>query len=327
MATINRIQSDRRSMGFAALLITAGTIWLLSNINLISSAGVNIALSLWPLVLVAIGADLLLGQQYPRTSAFVIVFIAILVVFTSLLAPRLGVGVLTTTTGSYAEEVGNAESATIMLRPSVGNVKIHSLEQTEALFAATATYVGSIRFDVRGTRQRTIDFGQNEVSTTNWFGTDKDLSWDIGLSPTIPLNLSVNSGVGDAVLDLSELTLTNLQLSAGVGRVDLMLPGQETPYQVNVSGGVGMLALQIPEEADVDLTISSGVGNVDIDLPEDAAVRVSIEAGLGESTLPSWLERVNTGNENQIWQSAGFEKASRRITLNIHSGLGSLTIR
>jgi hypothetical protein len=119
--------------------------------------------------------------------------------------------------------------------------------------------------------QRQIDFGQREVSTTSWLGSDADLRWNIGLTPTIPLRLSVNTGVGEAQLDLSQLNLTNLTLKGGVGRVQLSLPNQENPYQVSITGGIGDLQLSIPTLTDVDLTIGGGVGRVDVDLRDRVA--------------------------------------------------------
>lgn len=329
MRTINPDRIDHKSMGFAALLITVGVIWLLRNLNLISTDGVNVALSLWPLILIAIGADLLLRKEYPHTSIVVTISIAVLVVLAALLAPRLGIGVLPTNTNTYTEALGEAQSAIINLYPSVGRVDIHAFETGDILFKATATTIGDVFFNVDGAHQRTIDFGQKEVSTTGWYGPDRELAWDIALTPNIPLNMTINTGVGGATLDFSKLNLTTLQLTAGVGNVDLILPPQENSYQVTVTRGVGDLDVHIHKNADMDVTISDGIGDVVIELPDDAAVRVMITSGFGETHFPSWLERLDagTGDNEQIWQSSHFETAARQITLNIDKGLGNLVIR
>lgn len=327
MVIVKRGDTHRKDIGFAVVILTAGVIWLLYNINLISAAGVNIVLNLWPLALIAIGVDILLRQQAHPLAAWVVPSIAVFVVLVAVIAPPLGIGIVKTTTNTYNTQLDRAESATINLYPSVGEVDIYALETEAALFSAEATYIGEdITFDVTGTSRRQIDFGQNEVRTTSWLGTDKPLRWNIGLTPAIPLRLSINTGVGDSDLDLADLNLTGLTLNSGVGRVNLTLPDQETPYQITVTGGVGDFKVQFPENADVDLTFSSGVGDLDVDLPDDAAIRVSVTSGLGSVHLPSWLTNVDPDSDDQIWQSEGYETASRQINIHVESGLGSLTI-
>jgi hypothetical protein len=327
MTTTRKNEIEVRGIGLAILLLSAGLIWLLYNFNLVSTSGINIALNLWPLALIALGIDLLLRAQSPRLSTVIVVAIALVVVAAAVVAPRLGIGVLQTTTNNFTEPIGDSESATINLYPSVGKIDIHALETQNELFSADATYIDEVTYTVSGTSQRQIDFGQREVSTTNWLGTDADLRWDIGLTPTIPLRLSVNMGVGEADLDLTQLYLTNLTLTAGVGRVHLLLPNQETAYQVSITGGVGDLQIDLPTLTDVDLTIGGGVGKVDMELPDDAAIRVTVSSGLGSMHLPSWLERTNTGTGTQIWESSNYETAPHRITIFVHGGLGGLTIQ
>ncbi len=327
METLKQSRSEHRGFALAVLMLTIGVIWLLYNIQLIPTSGVGIALSLWPLALIAIGADLLMRKQSPQISAFIVLAIALFVVLAALLAPRLGIGVLKTSTDSYAEELNNAESARILVNPSVGLVNIHALESDNLLFTAEATHIGELNFDVHGTNQRTIEFGQNEVSTTNWFGTDEDLQWTIGLSPTIPLDLTVNTGVGESYLDFTDLNLSNLLLTIGVGRVDLTLPTQENAYQVVATGGVGNLDITVPGDTSIDLTVNSGVGEVRIDLPEDVAVRIRISSGLGSVRMPSWMEQINSGGDEQIWQSSNYVGADHQVNIHVQSGLGGLTIR
>lgn len=327
METIRQRHSEQRSIVLPVLLLTTGVIWLLYNVHLIPTSGIGIALSLWPLALVAIGADLLMRRQSPQISTWVVLAIAAFVVLAALLAPRLGIGVLKTTTETYSEALNGAESARIIINPSVGRVDIDALESGTTLFTAEAIHIGELSFDVRGTTQRTIEFGQNEVRTTSWFGTDKDLQWTIGLSPEIPLDLTINTGVGESYLDLADLNLSNLLLSIGVGRVNLMLPERESLYRVDVSGGVGSLEIVIPDHSPLDLTVNSGVGEVVLDVPENAPIRIRVESGLGGVRMPDWLTQINASSDEQIWQSANYGDADRPVDIFVQSGIGGLSVR
>jgi hypothetical protein len=326
MSTVGKNAREVRGIGFAILLVSAGIVWLLYNLNLISASGINIALSLWPLALIALGVDLLLRPQSPRLSALIVVLIALAVICAAVVAPRLGIGILQTTTNTFTEPIVAADSAAINLYPSVGRVGIHALESQDVLFNAEATYLDDVTYTVSGNSQRRIEFGQQEVHTTNWLGTDEDLRWSIGLTPSIPLSLSINTGVGEANLDLTALNLTNLALTGGVGRIDLALPNRETAYQVSITGGVGDLNIVVPQLPTVDLTIGGGVGKVHIDIPDDAAIRVTVSPGLGSVHLPPRLERTSASTGTQVWESADYESALHRITVYLESGLGGLTI-
>jgi predicted membrane protein len=327
MNTIQNRDDEQKGIGFAILLLTAGLIWFLFAIKLIPASGVNIALRLWPLALVAIGADLLLRKQSRQIAMYIVLAIAAFVILAALIAPRLGIGVMETITDTYTEQIGDAESASINLRPGVGELNIQVLASEDVLFNAEATHLGEVDFAVHGGSQRQIDFGQNQVSTTGWMSTAKDLIWNIGLTPHIPLRLMVNTGVGTANLDLTGLNLATFNLTGGVGEVNVVFPNQENPYQVDIDGGVGDFEVWIPENADVYVTVSGGVGNLVLDVPDNAAVRVRVSSGLGGVSVPSWLTSTDLGTDEQVWQSADFESATRRISIVVESGLGDLVIR
>lgn len=327
MNTIRNHENEQKGIGFAVLLLTAGLIWLMFAVELIPFSGVAIALRLWPLALVAIGADILMRKQSRQIGLYIVLAIAAFVILAALFAPRLGIGVVQTSTDSYTEQIGAAESSTINLRPGVGELNIQMLENETVLFSAEATHLGEIDFTVHGDSQRQIDFGQNQLSMNGWIVTDKDLIWNIGLTPYIPLSLSVNTGVGTANLDLTGLNLLSFNLIAGVGDVNVVLPNQENSYQVNISGGVGDFELHIPENTDVYITVSGGVGDLLLDVADNAPVRLSVESGLGSVAVPSWLVSTDLGTDEQVWQSADFESAPRRISIVVESGLGNLTIR
>lgn len=326
MNTIQSREHEQRGIAFAILLLTAGVIWLLFTLNIIPAAGVNIALRLWPLALIAIGADLLLRDQSRQIAMYIVLAIAVFVVLAAIIAPPLGIGVLETNSGTYTEQLADAESARINLHHGVGDLNVTALENSDLLFSAEATYLGEVDFTVRGTAQRQIDFGQNAVSTSGWMVPAEDLYWNIGLTPEIPLRLELNTGVGDTNLDLTALNLESLNVNGGVGHVNVALPEQDASYQVDISGGVGSVDVEIPENTDIIITVEGGVGDLRLNLPEGAPVRVSVSSGLGNSQIASWLERVDTG-DRQVWQSANYDAAARRITVDVSSGLGNLIIR
>ena len=95
--------------------------------------------------------------------------------------------------------------------------------------------------------------------------------------------------------------------------------------------GSGSANLTIGSGADVKLDWESGSGSVNIRVPADAAIRVNVvDTGSGSVNLPSWLDLVDDGNDNDdetgIWETEDFDRAKSRIEITIDSASGSFNI-
>jgi predicted membrane protein len=128
-------------------------------------------------------------------------------------------------------------------------------------------------------------------------GLTADLS--LALNNMVPVDLTVNTGVGETGLDLRDFELNALSIESGVGTLDLKLPS-----------------------GDYDVTLQAGVGSATIELPEDSAVSLHVTGGIGDITVTDSLESVG----EYRWQSPGYEDAEEQIDLTITAGVGDLTI-
>ena len=158
-----------------------------------------------------------------------------------------------------------------------------------------------------------------------------DLRWEIGLNPNIPLDLDINSGVGEVSLDLADLTLTAVTIDSSVGEVDLILPAMDASYRVSVNGSVGDFSISVEEGAAVDLILKAGVGNFTVNVPRDAAVRVDAQTGVGDIRVPPHFDQIRGDDravgEQGTWETPNFDGAARRITIEFDGGVGGLTVR
>lgn len=265
-------------------------------------------------------------------------------------------------TGSYQEPIATAESARVTLNPTVGAASITALVDSDSLIEADITYVGEIVFEVdEGDAFKEVLLGQRPVGggealqpirdILGVLSKRKDLRWDIRLTPNIPLDLTINSGVTTNDFDLSGLQLKGLRFNGGAGRTDIKLPTMGALYRVALSSGTGELNVEIGPGADVDLTASGGVGKIrvvlgvsavmnarisggvgacEIALPADVEAQVRASSGLGKVRVPAQFIRQDTGRDliatDGIWQTPGYESAERRITIKYDGGLGSLTV-
>jgi len=325
-----------RSLFWPVILIGVGALWLLINLNIIVDVHWSILWRMWPLLLIGIGLDLLIGRRSQIFGAMVGLLIVAMAFGGLVMAPSLGwsseVDVITE---QFSEPVGAAESAQVSLDLSVGPSTVQRAVEETLLIEADITHVGEIDFDVSGDVEKVIRLRQiDPASGFEWvdFLDERDLRWDIGLTPSIPLDLNLNGGVGDSSLDLRELMLLDLDINVGVGDIVLRLPAMSETYTADIDGGVGDIRIYIEPDTAMVLGVDGGVGDTIIELPSDAAVRVRADTGVGNIRLPSSFHRISGDSDNPVgeegvWESDGFEDAERQIIITYNGGVGNLTVR
>ena len=310
--------------------------WLLNNLNLLPGWSWGAIWQLWPVFLIAIGLDLLIARRSAILGAVVALGTIGLVIVLILAGTTIGLSrnpdIITE---QFSDELGQATSARIDLDLSVGPATLEALEDSNDLFWAEITHLGEVVFSSSGTTRRVISLDSKELSfNSGWFDftDERDLRWDIAISPEIPVELDINGGVGQSRLDLSELELTGFNLDVGVGEIRIMLPATAETYTARIAGSVGETQIEIEEGADLRLDIDGGVGEVTIDLPEGAAVRLDASIGVGRVRVPSDYRQVSGGDsdfvgQDGVWESPGFDSADRRIIITFDGGVGGLILR
>lgn len=329
-------QRHYRSIFWPILLIGFGLIWLLNNLNLIPAWSWSSIWQLWPIFLIAIGLDLLVARRSPILGAIVALGTIGLIIF--LLVAGTGLGFRSNPdliTEQFSEELGGADTARIDLNFSVGPALLEALEDSNDLFQAEITHLGEVTFSSSGTSRKTIALDTRELSfNSGWFDlvNERDLRWDVGISPEIPIELHINGGVGEARLDLQALDITDLEIDVGVGKVQIYLPATADSYNANIFGSVGETYIEISDNADLRLDIDGGVGEVTIKLPADIAVRLDASIGVGRVVVPSNFRQISGGDsdfvgEDGIWETADFDTADRRVIITFNGGVGGLILR
>lgn len=334
---------------WAILLILVGVVWLLAQANIISRESLSVLFRVWPILLIGIGLELLVGRQSRALSTIIILgTIAVLVVL-MVVGPSIGLAASAEVTAAeYSEPLGDTESAEITIGAGVGNLNVRPLTDSSDLFSADIRYLGSIQYDASGSNGRAVIRLENEtegarffnpIDLFGWLNDENSARWDIGISPNVPVNLNLSAGTGGADLDLGDLQLTGLSVNSGTGGVTLTMPAvlndaEARPYDAVVSLGTGGATLTLEEGIAVNLRVNSGTGGVTIDVPDSAAVRVDAETGTGGINTASFLTRTSGDDDNfvgdsGIWESDSYASAdtNSRITIEFDGGTGGLTVR
>ncbi len=325
-----------RSLFWPVVFIGVGLLWLLANLSLIPREGWLTLLRFWPVFLIAIGVDIMVGRQSRLVGGAIgisVVALALVLVFAG---PEMGIAPSSSaTTDVISEPLGGVVTAHIDLDFSVGETTITALENSTNLLEAEITHLGDLEFTASGEQVKDIRLREIEQHLHfDWFEIfqDQNLRWDVGLSPGIPLSIRIDGGVGESDLDLSQLDITKLDLDSGVGEMIITLPATGSMYEVNVDVGVGRIELRLEDGIDVTLDIDGGVGDTIIIIPENVGVRLVGDIGVGEIKVPGSYSHTNSDEdrivgESGVWESSNYDDAAHSVTITYDGGVGQFTIR
>ncbi len=286
----------RRRSGLVGplILIAVGVILLLNNLGVISWEIWDLLWRLWPLILIGIGLEILLGRRasWGALLAVVLVFlIAAGVFFVRWLTTGADwlTGESTLREQNVVWEMDGAERAEIRLEAGVGRLDVDALEDSPDLLHAQIEVPDRAGLEEEFSIRDGLARGTLRVRHTfRFFGFGfRGGDWKVYLSPRIPLQLRLDAGVGESYLDLSELQVERLDLNMGVGDVTVVMPA-EGQVRATVDGGVGDLRIIIPRGMAARIRVNRGVGNLSVDDRFSRDGDVYISEGYG--TSDNWVD-------------------------------------
>jgi hypothetical protein len=169
----------------------------------------------------------------------------------------------------------------------------------------------------------------------------------LNLNQSIPLRLTLNTGVGDARLNLSGLRLSDLQVEAGVGgsKISAYEPNHVSCNTIRIkngvgamdavglgnlnfrdfefAGGIGGATLDFTGEwkQGADIRIQVGVGGVTMKVPRELGVRVE-----AEKHFLSGLHLDGFTKRDASYYSENYDKAKFRLSVRVATGVGGFRI-
>jgi hypothetical protein len=310
-------QSKQRSYFWPILLIGGGVLLLLSNLGYITPNYANLVWQMWPLFLIALGVDILIGRTSRLgtfLSAGLILFLVVGVAVLGFFVQELpALEALTPSpewvTESISHPLEGYESASVTIDWTSKPGSLFALTGSDQLISGEITYRGDLTFDVtsRGNQAVvTLDTRGTGFSFSPDFSPAPAGTWEIGLSPNLPLDLLLDSGSGRCDFDLSDLVIEDLTLDSGSGAIDLTLPGDRS----------------------FEARIESGSGSVKITIPKSVGVRVSRDSGSGAFRPSSRYQFVSGERDDDgVWETENYDTAEYTIDLILDQGSGAVTIQ
>lgn len=290
----------RTGIVLPSILILIGILLLLNNLGLVDWNVWGAIARFWPLILIAVGLELILGKR--SISGAVGLMIILVIVAGSALAFRSPTSRGATRT-RVEKPLSGATSAEIEIDMGVGALYLGSLANSSYLVSGTVeTAAGgwlTQDFSITGTKARLV-LSENRGFPFFSMGKQPAMKWDLALNEGIPMRLDIRTGVGETRIDLEHVLATDVELRTGVGKTDLTLPAT----------------------GDVKAALSGGIGETVIHIPRGVAARIRTKTGIGAVQVYGDYTRINSE-----YISSDFNTAKNRVDLEVKGGIGSIRIQ
>ena len=306
--------AERRWPGpplFALLLVAAGVVLLLQNLDVIGWGFWLEVWRFWPVLLVAVGVSLILGRRLPWLATAVV---AALVIGSTVGAALLAESGRDTVAASISEPLAGAERLDVEVDLGFGSLTIDSLPGdssriVEGTFEAPCR-PASTSFQRYGD-VASLDVEMDMGSPACQWGAD----WRMSLSRAPEVTIDLDAGAASIDLDLTDLRVPMLKVGAGAASVNIRMPA---------SGG------------SLEAFIVAGAANIEVRIPDGVAARIVNDSAVSSfnvsSRFPSLDGSVPDGDTimrrdpGDIFQSPGYPDAEDRISIVFDVGVSSVSV-
>lgn len=125
----------------------------------------------------------------------------------------------------------------------------------------------------------------------------------------------------NVLLKLSTSPIWNIEMGIGAGELDFDFSKYKVK-KLEVETGAASIDIKLGDKQDkVDVDIESGVASVKIKVPESVGCEIKMDGALNAKDFDNF-EKIKDG----VWQTKGFDNATKKIYLNVDSGLSSLKV-
>lgn len=314
---------NKEKLSWGLVLIAAGVIILLNNLNVINFYWRSV-FSLWPVVLIIIGVNLLV----PRRGAGSYVSIVVTIVALAFLAYR---GTFPPRSNWWAFSINGHHDK------NDTRVTRHSGDLIEEYFSSPYTDTislaklhikgGAVDYSIRNSTPDKLfeaetqsTLGSYILETNNQNNQEVDLTFKMENTKNKNWNIDVDKNSVEIKLHTNPIWELNMDFGAGAADFDL------SPYKIGllkIKGGAVAVEtrLGLPPLPESEVHVESGVASVSISIPKDAACIIHTKTGLSSRSFPGF-----TKQDNNTYITDGYHNATNRYVIHLKGGLSSFEV-
>jgi len=262
-------RSHRTPLIAPFLLIVLGVLFLLNNFGMLDRSVWSQLWRLWPLIPIAIGAEMLLARRNRMLSPLIMLgVLAAGVVFVFASGGFQGMSMPMSKTIMVPSK--GANSAHLNVQFTTGRLNISSMDQDGPdLVRGTLEYTEKQREPLltieRKDNAAYIVIKENNPPT---YKRDSRIDWTLLLRRQTPFSLSLVADGVKANLNLSDLNISSLDLTLKANDTTIQFPATPQSTKAIITVEAADLDLIIPSEVEARIEIASSEA-ADIDVDED----------------------------------------------------------
>ncbi len=284
------------------VLLGLGTVLLLGNLHYLNYSGFALLLRLWPILLIAIGLDVVFGHRGSIWSNLFRVMVGLLlvggIVWLAALSPTFSIGMKTV---PYEQSLDQATQSELRFSVAAGELIVTGGADKDLLVSGTAGLPKEMNLSPNysapnnGRSSLTLEGNGVVIVPIN---TNIN-PWDFDINSEIPIDLQAEVGVGELRIDLTDTKVSKIDTELGIGQTILTLPAGE----------------------DVDGVVEGAIGSLVIRIPEGSNVLINMDKALVGTSIPAGYVR-----DHDVIRSIESAPGASQITLNVELAIGGLVI-
>lgn len=288
---------NSKGIGFGVFLLTIGIVWTLVSLKVISLSVFYSIITLWPLVLVMIGINIIFRNK-PLVNAITwIALLAVIIVYGHYNYDSRFDSDSALKASNVAVEKTGSQKAVLDL--SLGGMKFNVDSDTDKLLEASLNDPYA-RYDVKTAGSTTtIKFGRDEFKPFV-FAYD-GYRGDFHLDPAVAWDLNIKMGAVNGTLDLTGIAAENIKMSTGAADLTLIMGDKASNSNVDIKAGASKFELHVPKTAGVTMVIKNALSSTNVD-----------ELG--------WTKNGN------IYTSPNYDGAAVKINVSCSMGAGKIDV-
>lgn len=296
-----------------AILIAVGIIFFLNNLEIVPWGVWGSLWRFWPILLILLGINIILGRTKAGWGISVIVAVALVVFIVGVAVGASQAGWIPAISmestgepgaGSVDKELSRIQEARANIEFGAGRLSLDALPTSSDRLVVVDYRAGTLGRAPRLRLQEQDHVGVLRITGDEEvrFGrtTEPDL-WDVHLSRSVPVELTVRIGAAEGNLDLTELKVQTLNLDIGASSAMVRFPTAAGSTRAFINTGAASLTLEIPPSVGARIVSESGLATV------DSSPRFS-----------------RSGN---IYTSENYQAASNRLDIELKAGVSSVNIK